>query len=114
MAGLKDNLETERQFFSVIIPVYNMGKKIIRCITSIQNNTYRNFEVIIVDDGSTDNTVEIVRQIVANDLRFKLVLQNHAGPSAARNRGIIEAKGDIVSFIDSDDYIEEDYFNLLC
>lgn len=90
-----------------------MGKKIIRCITSIQNNTYRNFEVIIVDDGSTDNTVEIVRQIVANDLRFKLVLQNHAGPSAARNRGIMEAKGDIVSFIDSDDYIEEDYFEIL-
>ena len=85
---------------SVIIPTYNRAQYICEAVDSVLAQTYRNIEVIVVDDGSTDNTEEILRQY---DSKIKYVFQNNAGPSAARNNGIKQARGDLLAFLDSDD-----------
>lgn len=86
---------------SVIIPLYNKEKSIAKAIESVLNQSFEDFELIIVDDGSTDRSVEIVKKFPDN--RIKLVSQANAGVSAARNRGIHEAMGDYISFLDADD-----------
>ncbi len=86
---------------SVIIPLYNKGLYINRALTSILDQTIRDFEVIVVDDGSTDNGAETVRKI--NDPRIRLVRQKNQGVSAARNRGVSESSADFVAFLDADD-----------
>lgn len=96
--------------FSVIIPAYNAESTIIRCLNSIKNQSYHNYEVLIIDDGSTDNTKDIVSRWVAEwgeDQRLVLVSQKNKGVSGARNRGLVLAKGHFVIFIDSDDVINE-------
>ncbi len=85
---------------SVIIPTYNRTQYICEAVDSVLAQTYRNIEVIVVDDGSTDNTEEILSQY---DSKIKYVFQNNAGPSAARNNGIKQARGDLLAFLDSDD-----------
>lgn len=88
---------------SVIIPTYNSSKYIIECINSVINQTYKNLEIIIVDDKSTDNTIDIIKNI--NDSRIKLIeLSINSGVSVARNKGIDESTGDYICFLDSDDY----------
>lgn len=96
---------------SVIIPAYNAEKYISKCIESIQNNTYKNLEIIIVNDGSKDNTQKVVEAI--SDSRIKLINQENGGVSKARNTGLDNATGEYIAFIDSDDYISEDYFEKL-
>ncbi len=86
-------------FFSVIIPVYNREQTIAETLASISAQEYRDFEVIVVDDGSTDNTLQIVRQYPW----VKLIEQPNAGPGVARNRGVAEAQGEYIAFLDSDD-----------
>lgn len=86
---------------SVVIPLYNKEHHIKRAIDSVLCQKIQDFELIIVDDGSTDKSAEIVRSI--NDERIKLIRQENAGVSAARNRGIEEAKADLVAFLDADD-----------
>lgn len=86
---------------SVIIPLYNKGPYISRALTSVLNQTARGFEVVVVDDGSTDDGAEIVRQM--NDPRIRLVRQQNQGVSAARNRGVDEAAAGFVAFLDADD-----------
>lgn len=93
------------ELISVIIPVYNVEPYIAECIESIQNQTYINLEIILVDDGSTDNSVDICDQYAAYDERIKVIHQENAGVSAARNTGIEAATGEYISFVDSDDYI---------
>jgi glycosyltransferase involved in cell wall biosynthesis len=93
---------------SVIIPAYNAEKYISKCIESIQNNTYKNLEIIIVNDGSKDNTRQVVESF--SDSRIKLINQENGGVSKARNTGLDNATGEYIAFIDSDDYIREDYF----
>lgn len=85
---------------SVIVPAYNRAATIARCIDSVLNQTYRPIEVIIVDDGSTDQTVEVIQSY--GD-QVKLICQPNGGPSSARNTGVAKSKGEIVSFLDSDD-----------
>ena len=92
--------------FSIIVPVYNTSNYIDKCINSILNQTYKNFEIIIVNDGSTDNSVEILEKYKSNK-KIKIINQKNKGLSGARNRGIKEASKDYILFIDSDDYIEE-------
>lgn len=86
---------------AVIVPLYNKGKYIARTLDSILAQTYQDFEVIVVDDGSTDNGPDIVSSYT--DLRLKLIQQANAGPGAARNRGICESTAPLVSFLDADD-----------
>lgn len=90
---------------SVIVPLYNKEHHIEKSINSIINQTYSNFEVIIIDDGSSDNSLNIIRTIV--DARIKIITQPNAGVSAARNRGINESKGEYITFLDADDLWEK-------
>lgn len=92
---------------SIIIPLYNKEKTIVRTLRSILAQSVNNYEIIIVDDGSTDNSLNQVRTVV--DDRIKIIAQKNAGVSVARNRGIHEAKGDYISFIDADDEWDDDY-----
>ena len=87
---------------SVVIPLYNKAHTIVNTLTTVMNQTYRNFEVIIVNDGSTDNGVDVIKSNF-NDPRIRIINQENAGVSAARNRGVKEAKGDWIAFLDGDD-----------
>lgn len=90
---------------SVIIPTYNRAQYIINTVKSVINQTYKDFEIIIVDDGSEDNTKEVIENIAKNNQNIiQYIYQNNKGPAAARNTGIINAKGDYIAFLDSDDY----------
>jgi glycosyltransferase involved in cell wall biosynthesis len=93
--------KTNNILLSVIIPLYNNEKEIARAIDSVLNQTWKEFELIVVNDGSTDNSASIVKQYY--DHRIKLIQQPNSGPGAARNRGIKEAIGKIVAFLDADD-----------
>lgn len=90
---------------SILIPVYNRQSLIEECVASIFAQTYQNFEIILVDDGSTDQTISICRQLANNDNRIRLLEENHGGVSAARNKGLEVAQGDYIFFLDSDDVI---------
>lgn len=94
---------------SVIIPVYNVEAYLHKCIDSILSQTFTDFELLLIDDGSSDSSLEICRQYELNDLRVKVFTQKNSGPSKARNLGIIEAKGKYITFVDSDDYVDSDY-----
>lgn len=90
--------------FSIIIPVYNTGEKLNDCVRSLQSQTFRDYEVILVDDGSTDNiTAELCDQISGKDSRFKVLHSSNGGVAAARNRGFDAVNCEFVMFIDSDD-----------
>lgn len=91
---------------SVIVPVYNAEEYVERCVNSICNQTYNNLEIILVNDGSSDNSKSICESLVSKDKRIKLINQKNGGSSIARNTGLDNATGNIISFVDSDDYIE--------
>ncbi len=90
---------------SIIIPVYNCGPYLAQCLDSVLSQTYANLEVIVVDDGSTDSSLEICRSYQLRDGRIKLFHKENGGQSSARNRGLDECSGDFIMFIDSDDYV---------
>lgn len=98
---------------SVVIPVYNAERYLQRCISSVQSQTYSNWEIVLVDDGSKDNSLKICQENAAIDNRIKVVHQSNKGPGEARNVGIAATTGDYVVFVDADDYIDKDYFQLL-
>lgn len=103
----------QKPLISIIVPVYNAEDFVERCLFSIQEQTYKKIEVVIVDDGSTDNSNQICRKFIAVDRRFKLYTQENGGRSAARNRGLSLASGELVGFVDSDDWVEKDMFETL-
>lgn len=92
---------------SVVIPLYNKEKQIACTLQSVFEQTFQNFEIVIVDDGSTDNSVEEVEKF--DDSRIRLIHQTNAGVSAARNRGIEEASGELIAFLDADDVWMPEY-----
>jgi glycosyltransferase involved in cell wall biosynthesis len=94
---------------SIIIPVYNVEKYIGRTIKSLQNQDYNNIEIIVVDDGSPDKSPEIIDSIAQNDCRIKVIHKENGGVSSARNAGLNIAQGDYVTFVDGDDWVDEDY-----
>ena len=95
---------------SVIIPVYNVEKYLSECLESILNQTFQDFEIICVDDGSTDRSLDILQEYKRKDDRFVILQQRHAGAGAARNHGIKLAEGKYIQFLDSDDYFEPTLF----
>ena len=103
---------------SIIVPVYNVENYVGECIESIKNQTYSNIEVIVVNDGSEDRSIEIINDMIRDDSRFTIINQKNQGLSVARNNGLKYAKGDYFFFVDSDDYIEknciEELLNLIC
>ena len=94
---------------SVIVPVYNVGKYIEKTVLSVLNQTYKDFELIIIDDGSKDGSGEICDGLACNDSRVKVIHQQNAGVSVARNVGMAEAIGEWITFLDGDDYLDENY-----
>ena len=93
---------------SIIIPVFNTSKYLPDCLDSILNQKFDDFEIICINDGSTDDSKEILNQYAQKDPRIKIINQKNQGLAASRNHGIDHAKGDYILFIDSDDYIEKD------
>ena len=98
---------------SVIVPVYNCEQYLCDCIESILSQHYDNLELIIVDDGSTDSSLDVARRYAARDGRIKVLHQDNSGPSGARNRGLDEATGEYVTFVDADDIIHPDYVEVM-
>lgn len=98
---------------SIIVPIYNTEKYLKKCLSSIQNQTYKDFEVIMVDDGSTDTSARLAKDFEVKDKRFKFFSQKNCGVSVARNNGLSIAIGDYILFIDSDDWIETKMLEIL-
>lgn len=94
---------------SVIVPVWNTGDKVGRLMKRLREQTYKNLEIIAVDDGSTDDSLSVLEGLARNDARIKVIHQENAGASAARNAGIEAASGKYVVFVDSDDEVTEDF-----
>ena len=97
--------------FSLIIPAYNIENYIVKCITSILNQNYFNYEIIVVNDGSTDDTVKILESI--KNEKIKIINKQNGGLSSARNEGLRHATGDYIWFVDGDDYIENNALEIL-
>lgn len=98
---------------SVIIPVYNAAPYLVRSVNSVINQTFPNWELILVDDGSKDSSGQICDEFAQRDSRVRVIHQHNAGAGAARNKGMSIAQGEYVLFVDSDDFIEKDYFEKL-
>ena len=98
---------------SIIIPIYNSDKTIDRCLKSIINQTYRNIEVICINDGSFDNSYKILQNYLKTDSRIKVINQTNKGVSSARNNGIKNSTGKYIMFVDADDYLKDNMIELL-
>ncbi|MCR4662928.1 MAG: glycosyltransferase [Endomicrobiaceae bacterium] len=98
---------------TIIIPVYNVEKYLKQCLDSIINQTFKDFECICVNDGSTDNSLQILQEYAKKDNRIKIINQKNSGSSVARNNGIKNANTKYITFIDSDDWITENYLEVL-
>lgn len=106
-------MNKDNYLISVIVPVYQVENYLERCIDSILKQTYDNFEIILIDDGSKDESSNICDRYAQKDSRIRVFHKKNGGLASARNKGIEEAKGDWYCFIDSDDYIKEDYLEYL-
>jgi glycosyltransferase involved in cell wall biosynthesis len=100
-------------FFSIIIPTYNRAHLIEDTIASVQSQTFTDWECIVVDDGSTDNTKQVIQEIIAKDERIRYVFQENAERSVARNNGIHHSQGDYICFLDSDDQYYPNHLEVL-
>lgn len=98
---------------SIIVPVYNVEAYLERCVESILKQTYTNLEILLVNDGSTDKSGELCDKLALRDHRIRVIHKENGGLSDARNRGIDEASSNLIGFIDSDDYIDEDMYETL-
>lgn len=102
-----------KNLISIIIPVHNVEQYLRQCIDSVINQTYKNLEIILVNDGSTDNSGKICDEYAAKDNRIEVIHKQNGGVSSARNVGLDVATGDYIGFVDSDDYIEQDMYEYL-
>lgn len=102
---------TEKRRVSIIVPVYNAENYLHECLQSIQNQTYTDFECLCVDNNSIDQSRDIIMEFVDKDERFYYLKELHQGPSAARNCGLDNARGEFIFFIDADDRVEKGYLN---
>lgn len=116
LSGKRNKIEmiTEENFLvSIVVPVYNAEKYLEQCLNSIQNQTYKNFEVILVNDGSMDHSESICKGFVEGDSRFRYFLKSNGGASSARNFGLDHVRGDFITFIDADDWVDENHLEVL-
>ena len=104
---------TDKPLISVIVPIYNIEEYLPRCVKSIVNQSYRNLEILLIDDGSTDGTGALCDSLAETDLRIRVFHKKNGGSSSARNLGIKEAQGEFLAFVDSDDYIEPEMYERL-
>lgn len=106
--NIKDSAEALQSEIkvSVIMPVYNADKYLRTALDSVIDQTLREIEIICIDDGSTDKSLEIIKEYQKNDSRIRIVTENNAGPGAARNKGIVRARGKYIAFLDADDFYE--------
>ena len=104
---------SQHQLISIIVPIYNVEDYLKRCIDSILGQTYKNLEVILVDDGSPDKCGKICEEYKLIDSRIKVIHKKNGGLSSARNNGLDIATGDFIGFVDSDDYIERNMYESL-
>lgn len=109
---MRETLQQDKKI-SVIIPVYNIAEYLPRCLDSVLNQTYKNLEVVVVDDGSTDNSVDVIEEYAKKDSRIVKIFKKNTGVSDTRNKGIDTATGDYITFVDGDDYIEPDMYEIL-
>ena len=107
---MKQNLTA---LISIIIPVYNSGEYLQTCLDSIVGQTYKNLEIILIDDGSTDGSAEVCDDYAQKDSRIICIHQSNGGVSKARNRGLEIARGAYIHFPDSDDYLDLDTYEYL-
>lgn len=98
---------------SVIVPIFNAGPYLGKCIESLIHQPYTDLQIILVNDGSTDDSLAIAKQYAEQDSRIEVYTQSNQGQSAARNLGLQYAKGEYISFVDADDYIDEDFYTIL-
>lgn len=106
-------MSQEKALISIIIPVYKVEKYLEKCIQSVINQTYENLQIILVDDGSPDNCGKICDEYAKKDHRIEVIHKSNGGLSDARNKGLEMAKGEYIGFVDSDDYIEADMYEVL-
>lgn len=106
-------MENQLPLISIIVPVYNVQDYVGKCLDSICGQSYRNLEIIVIDDGSTDNSPAICDSFAGKDSRIKVLHCKNGGQSAARNRGLDIAEGEFIGFVDSDDWIEADMYECL-
>lgn len=104
---------SDNPLITVIIPVYNILDYLPRCVQSVLDQTYRNLEILLVDDGSTDGTGELCDRLGAKDRRIRVFHKENGGSSSARNLGLSHANGEYVGFVDSDDYIDQEMYEML-
>ncbi|MBR5599053.1 MAG: glycosyltransferase [Alphaproteobacteria bacterium] len=95
---------------SVVVPVYNSEKYVYECLRSLEKQTLKEIEFIIIDDGSTDSSLEIIKKFQKKDGRFRVYSQENKGVGKTRNRGLKLARGEYIGFVDSDDFVNENYF----
>lgn len=106
-------INEENFLISIVIPVYNAEKYLEQCLNSVKNQTYKNFEVILVNDGSIDNSESICKEFVESDTRFRYYLKANGGASSARNFGLDNVTGEYITFIDADDWVDENHLEVL-
>lgn len=106
-------MDNKTALISIVIPVYNLSRYIGRCIDSVIRQTYRNIEIILVDDGSTDDSLMICNKYAQRDSRIRVITKENGGPASARNTGIDYAKGEYIANIDGDDILNEEYISYL-
>ena len=102
-----------KALISIIVPIYNVEKYLRQCLDSIQDQSYQNFECLLINDGSPDNSADICKEYVSKDPRFRYIEKENGGVSSARNLGLEHSKGEYITFIDSDDWVDLDYLEVL-
>ena len=107
------NMNTKKSLISIIVPVYNVQDYLYRCVDSLLRQTYSNLEIILIDDGSTDRSLDMCKKFAEADARIKIISQPNKGIGAVRNIGLSCARGEYVAFVDSDDWVEPDMYELL-
>ena len=103
----------KNELISIIVPIYNVENYLRQCLDSIMSQSYQNFECLLINDGSPDHSADICREYVEKDSRFKYFEKDNGGVSSARNLGIELSKGEYITFIDSDDWVDSDYLEVL-